>query len=317
MRKSSSLFLCRFCLINQNKQIRVALSQSSSDFKKLLSLVDKTRSPSHQDENLPLPSSSPPSIRVIGNGYAGSPKSLLINAGDGRKYLVNCGESTSRVLTETRELDEIKDLDVVLTRSTWTHSLSGIFGLIYSLTCLNKSASSSIRFHAPFDTPRFLYDTFHTLKLKSIRFDRHDKRVLHANKSSVRIEHLPIFSNDVYAYLFTLDNNMVVLVVDLPEPKHLDKFADKYSSELKQRGVDVFVHLSPSSVLTSWKYKQTVEKMCRGREDSARHLVFDESSFNLVSKDVYVQQTFLNRLDSFVFPLLYPFAHKIKLDKYI
>ncbi|KAH9590075.1 Zinc phosphodiesterase ELAC protein 2 [Schistosoma haematobium] len=51
------------------------------------------------DKMIPPPHSI--SLTVVGNGRAGSSKSMLIDTGVCR-YLVNCGESTQRVLAEYR-----------------------------------------------------------------------------------------------------------------------------------------------------------------------------------------------------------------------
>ncbi|TNN19299.1 Ribonuclease Z [Schistosoma japonicum] len=66
------------------------------------------------------------SVIVIGNGRAGSPKSVLIDAGACR-YLVNCGEGTQRNLAESR-LKSSRVQHVFLTRMSWDCT-SGLLGV--------------------------------------------------------------------------------------------------------------------------------------------------------------------------------------------
>ncbi|KAK4475677.1 hypothetical protein MN116_000945 [Schistosoma mekongi] len=66
------------------------------------------------------------SLVVIGNGRAGSPKSVLIDTGVCR-YLVNCGECTQRSLSESR-LKSSRVQHVFLTRMSWDCA-SGLLGV--------------------------------------------------------------------------------------------------------------------------------------------------------------------------------------------
>nr|CAH8868868.1 unnamed protein product [Trichobilharzia regenti] len=66
------------------------------------------------------------SLTVVGNGRLGSPKSVLIDTGICR-YLVNCGECTQRILTESRSKAS-RIQHVYLTRMSWDHA-AGLLGV--------------------------------------------------------------------------------------------------------------------------------------------------------------------------------------------
>ncbi|CAH8591840.1 unnamed protein product [Schistosoma turkestanicum] len=66
------------------------------------------------------------SLTVVGNGRTGSSKSVLIDTGVCR-YLVNCGESTQRVLAESR-MQSTRVQHVFLTRMSW-ECTSGLLGV--------------------------------------------------------------------------------------------------------------------------------------------------------------------------------------------
>lgn len=286
-----TLYRCRLIEILQSDSYR-SLSRDSN-FNSLLNLVSKFEANKHKDG----PKHHENFIRIIGNGNSGSPKSFLLFA-DRRSYLFNCGESTSRILKEMNVIKDLDDVEVLLTRSTWTECFSGIFGLIYTLTSLGKY--SFIRFHSPFDMPKFLFDTYHLLKLKSTRFERHDyanKGAFHSN--SVKIECLKF--NSVHGYYLILNSHKTtmsrILVIDIPTHRILNEFIN---SQISMK-IDLFVHLSPNEILFDEKYVNYVRHISN---KSTKHLVFDENEFNLASKQIYLQQTFLNELNQFIFPML-------------
>lgn len=333
-------------LTNVNKPSSILILrrlESSSSFGELLSLVDRVeKNKTSAKKASHSRCSSSPLIRIVSNGYSGSPKSFLFicngvgNNGEQleQKFLVNCGEGTSRILTDMGELgnnNNGKNLNIVLTRSTWNGCFSGLFGIVYSLTSTTISASkspssSSICFHSPFDTPRFLYDTYHLLKLQRIRFERHEYRggqnFFHTNKNDLQIRALSV--RNVYVYLFTFvadKRQRRLLVLDLPDREHLDEFARRYTELLDPIShIDVFAHMSPSEVFSSREYIQIIDRLIHRRrddDDDVEHLIFDENRPNMVSKNIYLQQTFLNQLDSYVFPLLPTRPFKSHTKKYI
>lgn len=279
---------------------------NETDFEKLFNLVEKfNKNDQHSTQN----NNSEGFIRVIGNGYSGSPKSLLLQWG-GRKFLINCGEGTSRILMEMRELDATRtsQLDVLLTRSTWSECFSGLFGLIYTLITQQKCAT--VRFHAPFDAPKFLYDTFHLLRLNSILFEQHDYEsggAFCASSSGVRIDRL--LAPSLSAYLFTLsspgDTTSVmsrVLVIDCPSRRQIDELSATAAwTCITHEPPDLIAHLSSNRVFNHPEYINHIRNICG---DKTRHLVFDETSPNLVSQQIYLQQLFLNELNNYCFPLL-------------
>lgn len=287
---------------------------SSRNFNDILKLLDKFEaskcSPqSSQATNTDNRLHEESFIRIIGNGNSGSPKSFLLHT-NGQKFLVNCAESTSRILMEASEIDKMKELDIVLTRSTWNNCFSGIFGMIYSLTN-SQNKTSNIRFHASFDVPNFLYSTYHLLKLKSIHFELHDyKKLGPFSSKNIQLQHLPLSS--VYAYLFTfnLKGMNKMLVLDIPDKNELNHVVLNNSSLVKDH-IDLFVHLSPNEITNERKYIDFVKQISDRR---TRHLVFDETRPNLVSEKIYLQQIFLNQLDTFIFPQL---PYSPQTEKYV
>lgn len=275
---------------------------TSSNIDDLLSLIDRAS----KDKTTGQSNYSFPFIRIVSNGYLGSPKSFLLFMGE-QKFLFNCAESTSRLLGDMGELNQIQHLNILLTRSTWNSCFSGLMSMIYSLRYQKKH--TSICFHAPFNTPGFLYDTFHLLKLESIKFEQHeyetpqvqvDERLFSSH--GLEIKHMRILT--VYGYLVKIKSvnseTKKLLVIDLPDLEHLDKFIEQ-SRTLVESNVDFFMHLSPGHLLSNSKYVKRVREIS---SEQTRHFVFDENQPNLVSKNIYLQQTFLNQLNSYVFPLL-------------
>lgn len=195
---------------------------------------------------------------------------------------------------EMNQFEQLKHLDVLFTRSTWNRCFSGVFGLIYKMITQNKQRSPSIRFHAPFDTTKFLYDTYHLLNMSSIRVKQFNKDTFVDSKSNIKIDRLK-FSSQVFGYLVTIGSSCRILVVDLPTSNLLEKL------RLDSVKIDLIVHLSSNKILQD---KKCIKFVNRISGKHTKHLVFDESSTNIVSEQIYLNQSFLNNLDRHIFPLL-------------
>lgn len=259
---------------------------TGSEFDNLINLIDKSQLNTKKKHSKTSDESN--SIRIVGNGYLGSPKSFILNHSSGRRFLFNCAEDTSRILMEMNQFEQLKHLDVLFTRSTWNRCFSGVFGLIYKMITQNKQRSPSIRFHAPFDT-------YHLLNMSSIRVKQFNKNTFVDSKSNIKIDRLK-FSSEVFGYLVTIESSCRILVVDLPSLKLLEK-----SIRLDSVKIDLIAHLSSNQILKDEKYLKFVNRISG---QHTKHLVFDESSTNIVSEQIYLNQSFLNNFDRVIFPLL-------------
>ncbi|KAK2159117.1 hypothetical protein LSH36_158g04026 [Paralvinella palmiformis] len=88
----------------------------------------------------------PPAVidaQVVGCGYPGTPRSLMINLTH-FKYLFNCGEGTQRICRE-HKMKPSKIKDIFFTRKSWTN-VGGLVSLCFSLEGMGVPG---LRLHGP------------------------------------------------------------------------------------------------------------------------------------------------------------------------
>lgn len=197
-----------FCsILNKNvtRHFNKNLS-NKNNFDELLNLINKAESSKNEINTNQKMHKNEHFIRVIGNGNMKSPKSFILHSA-GERFLFNCGESTSRILLEMQEIKgKATNINILLTRSSWNQCFSGVFSLIH--TFIKYCECSTICFHSPFhDVNKFIYDTYHLLKLSSIRFEQHDyktsKNIFF--KNNIQVKCLPFSTS--HGYLLTLNHS--------------------------------------------------------------------------------------------------------------
>lgn len=95
---------------------------------------------------------SPFKLKVISNGYLNTPKSFLLQ-GISKNYLFNCGESTQRIMGESKlKLSKLEHL--FITRKSWD-CVGGLVGLLLSF----QDTNNYIGIHAPFEIKNALQNT--------------------------------------------------------------------------------------------------------------------------------------------------------------
>ena len=107
------------------------------------------------------------SLKVISNGYAGSPKSFFLGTST-KNYLFNIGEGFQRLIGQSR-LKITSLSNVFLTRK----SLDCIGGFVGATLTLRETLSS-VRLHGPFDIQKFIKETFPLGSLAVINITQHD-----------------------------------------------------------------------------------------------------------------------------------------------
>ncbi|XP_018653897.1 putative zinc phosphodiesterase [Schistosoma mansoni] len=145
-----------------------------------------------EDRMIPPPHSI--SLTVVGNGRAGSSKSMLIDTGVCR-YLVNCGESTQRVLAEYR-MKASRIQHVFLTRMSWDCT-SGLLGV--ALTA-KAAGVKKLTIHGPPELERLMQLTrpFTNCKTTDIVMSEIHKKFYKRRKEN--LDH--VSESSVFMYYF-------------------------------------------------------------------------------------------------------------------
>ncbi|KAH8863548.1 tRNAse Z TRZ4, mitochondrial [Schistosoma japonicum] len=261
------------------------------------------------------------SVIVIGNGRAGSPKSVLIDAGACR-YLVNCGEGTQRNLAESR-LKSSRVQHVFLTRMSWDCT-SGLLGV--ALTA-KAAGVKKLTIHGPSKLPY-----------------RTRRKLIMAKFIEAGIPHSVLKSGEIQTIIdgknLVLDDGRVIspeevtapslpsrnmLFIDCPDSDYISAFMSsdelfnsiqsEKSDENLTPGLSLVVHFLPPGMFYSDQYQKFIQRLeeCSLQKSDlndpstgVKHLIFDGTGFVTDRIGMYSQTFLLNRFfDSEVYPLLF------------